>query len=266
MAEFRISIDLDVVLDAATAAVNEEVLPRLAQAVRAIAQQAQVRWMEAVYRAKLWEGEKTAYMESIHIQSDGPFSAVVYSDYRYAEEIELGRPARDLKAMLNTSLKVRTAKDGTRYLYIPFRHSTPGHDAIGTSMPSHVYEMASKLKSSSVTGQTTRVSGTGAYDMRSRKQLTVNRNVYQWGGRLPAGMMGPNPKGKTDHFAGMYRFNTSTPGGSKSSSFMTFRTMSEKSSGWIAPAQPGLHLAENIANEIAPLAERAFTEAVKRGG
>ena len=264
MAEFKISVDLSPLLDAAHSAVNERVLPLLNQAVRAVAQQAQTRWMEAVYRAKLWDGEKTAYMDSIQMQMTGPFSALVWSDYKYASEIESGRAPRDLKRMLNTSLKVRVSKNGSRYLYIPFRHSTPGNTAHGPDMPQHVYDLARNLTPSRVTGQTTRLSGTGAYDIKTRKRLTVPQSTYSWGGRLPAGSMGPNQKGKTDRFANMYKFDTTTPGGSKSSAYMTFRTMSEKSSGWIAPAQPGLHLAQTVASELQPLAEHAFTEAVKR--
>lgn len=264
MAEFRISVDLSPLLDAAHSAVNEQVFPLLNQAVRAVAQQAQTRWKEAVYRAKLWDGERAAYMESIQMHMTGPFSALVWSDYRYAAEIEAGRPARDLKRMLDTSLKVRVSKDGHRYMYIPFRHSAPGNTAHGPDMPQHVYDMARNMAPSRVIGQTTRKSGTGAHDMKTRKHLTVPQSVYSWGGRLAAGSMGPNKKGKTDRFANMYRFDTSTPGGGKSSAYMTFRTMSDKSNGWIVPAKPGLHLAQSVATEMQPLAEQAFTEAVKR--
>ena len=38
----------------------------------------------------------------------------------------------------------------------------------------------------------------------------------------------------------------------------------EGSSGWIVPAQPGLHLAQQVAEEMQPLADAAFSEAIKR--
>jgi hypothetical protein len=280
MAEFRISIDLDVVLDAAHQVINETVLPRLAQAARAVAQQTQVRWMESVAHAKLWSGEKTAYMESIQLQQTGPFSWLVWSDYKHAEEIETGRPARDLKRMLDTSLKVRTTKDGRRFLVIPFRHNTPGNEAHAPAMPEQIYQAASRLTASKVLSTSTRPSGEvtalSPMGMRPLKQqrpfasnpktrgpyLVAKRN-YEWGGRLPAAILGPNPQGKTDRYAGMVRFDASA-GGKRYSTFMTFRTMMEGSSGWIVPAQPGQHIAEKVANEMRPLAEQAFTEAVKR--
>lgn len=263
MAEFKISVDLSSVIDTQRV-LDQHVFPLLNQAVHAVGQQVQSNWIKAVQRAKLWSGEKDAYVASIKFQMTGPFSALVWSDYKHAEEIELGRPARDLKKMLDTSLKVRQSKQGKRYLIIPFRHNTPGHTATGPSMPQHVYDMASKLKPSHITGQTQRLSGTGAMDIKTRKHLTVNQNTYQWGGSLPAGMMGPNQKGKADRFAGMYRFDTTTPGGARHSSYLTFRVMMEGSSGWIIPPQPGLHLADTVAREMQPLAEKAFQEAIKR--
>lgn len=264
MAEFKISVDLSGVTSAA-AIVNQQVLPLLSQAVRVIAQQTAIDWQEAVQRAKLWSGEKDAYSSSIQMKMTGPFSALVWSDYRYAEEIETGRPPRDLKAMLNTSLKVRTSKKGKRYLFIPFRHNTSGNDALAPAMPPDVYALAKDMTPSSIVGQTQRLSGTGAYDIKTQQRLTVPQNVYQWGSSLPAGLV-PKLKNshKTDPYAGMYRFNTTAPGGSRSSTYLTFRTMVEGSPGWIVPAQPGLYLAKKVADEMQPVAEEAFGEAIKR--
>lgn len=261
---FKISFDLGSVLDI-TAAVNKQVFPLLHQAVKGVAAQTAADWQEAVYGAKLWSGEKDAYAQSIQWKMTGDFSAVVEATYKQAEEIESGRPARDLKRMLNYSLKVRTSKRGTRYLYIPFRHNTPGNDAHAQSMPQDIYDLAKQLAPSRVTGQTQRVSGTGAYDTKSKQLLTVNQNVYHWGQRLPAGLSQKlKPHHATDIHAGMYRFDTSTPGGAKSSTYLTFRTMSEKSTGWIIPAQPGQHIARGVQEKMQPKAQAAFAEAIKR--
>ena len=66
---------------------------------------------------------------------------------------------------------------------------------------------------------------------------------------------------KTDIYDSMVRFDTSTPK-AKSSAYMTFRVMSDKSSGWIVPAKPGLYLAKNVANQLQPLLETAIGGAV----
>lgn len=261
---FRVSFDLGSVLDI-TAMVNRQVFPLLNQAVRAVAQQTAADWQKAVYEAKLWSGEKDAYAKSITWQMTGDFSAVVEATYKQAEEIETGRPPRDLKRMLNYSLKVRQSKTGTRYLYIPFRHNTPGNDAHAKSMPQDIFDLAKMLAPSTITGQGSRVSGSGAYDTKSKKLLTVTQNRYSWGQRLPAGLSEKlKPHHATDIHAGMYRFDTSTPGGGKSSQFLTFRTMSEKSTGWIIPAQPGQHIARGVTEAMQPKAAAAFAEAIKR--
>ena len=285
MVQYKISLDLSAIAEAANSAVNEQVFPLLNQAVNAIAQQTRANWMESVHRAKLWSGEKDAYAGSISMQMTGPFSAVIESDYQHAQAIETGRPPRDLKKMLDTSHKVRRTKDGRRFLVIPFRHNTPGNDGLGPAMPQHVYDVASKLIPSKVVGTGLRRAGeiTSARigrgmtplgenrqrrspylsDIKTRGPVMVTKRNYQWGERLGAGSMGPNPRGKVDRFAGMVRFDTSA-GGKRYSTYMTFRTMMEGSSGWIIPAKPGLYLAKKVAEEMRPLAEKVFREAVRR--
>lgn len=277
MLRYKISIDLAEVALAANSAVNEQVFPLLNQAVNAVAQQTRANWMEAVYRAKLWSGEKDAYANSISLQMTGPFSAVVESDYKHAHEIETGRPPRDLKKMLNTSHKVRRTKDGRRFLVIPFRHNIPGNEALAPAMPQQVYDVASKLIPSMVvsTGQrrageitaTSKRYGMAPLgekrqrrspyltDIKTRGPAMVTKRNYQWGERLG------NEFG--NRYAGMVRFDTSA-GGKRYSTYMTFRTMMEGSSGWIVPAKPGLYLAKKVADEMRPLAEKVFREAVRR--
>lgn len=252
-----ISFDLGMKLDMLQV-VNKQVLPLVHQAVNAVGKQTAINWQQAVYGAKLWSGEKDAYANSITWKMTGDFSGVVEAAYQYAEEIENGRPSRDLKKMLQTSKKVRSSKKGVRYLYIPFRHNTPGNDALSNAMPPDVYAMAKGLAASMVTGQTTRLSG-----QKGMENVAVPQNTYKWGGRLPAGLA-PKLKAShvTDPYSGMVRFDTSTPGGGKSSQYLTFRTMSEKSQGWIVPPVPGQKIAQGVVEDIKPKAQAAFQKAV----
>lgn len=261
MANMNLSItfDLGAKLDLMKV-VNQQVFPLLHQAVNAVGKQTAYNWQGAVYAAKLWSGEKDAYAKSISWTMTGDFSGYVEATYKYAEEIENGRPARDLKLMLNTSKKVRVSKKGTRFLYIPFRHNTPGNDALASSMPPSVYDVASNLEASMVVGQTTRQSG-----QKGMQHLAVPQSIYKWGGRLPAGMSQKlKPHHATDPHAGMVRFDTSTPGGAKSSAYLTFRTMSEKSKGWIVPPQEGQKIAQGVIEDIQPKAQMAFQKAIAR--
>lgn len=268
------------------AGINAKVMPLLNQAVKAIAQQTASDWQEAVYKAKLWSGEKDAYAQSIKWEMTGDFSAMVSTDYKNADEIETGRPPRDLKKMLDTSLKVRRTEGGKRFLVIPMRHNTPGNSAHAKAMPGAVYALAKAMTPSRVVATGQRPSGevthlspkTGMHpsanqtpylsNPKTKQALTVSRNQYAWGGRLTSAMLKQAGLDAPERrrYAGMVKMDTSTPGGkSKSSAYMTFRIMSESQTGkWIIPAQPGLYLARGVAQAMQPKAEKAFAAAVEK--
>jgi hypothetical protein len=286
MPGYYISLDLPSVNDVEKV-VNEAVLPLLAQTVRAIAQEAQQNWIEAVKNAKLWSGEKTPYIESIKVRYLSDFSAEVVSNYKYAYEIENGRPPKDLKQMLNTSTKVRRTEKGKRFLVIPLRYNTPGNTALAPAMPSSVYALAKKMKVSSVTGQGMRRSGEITHlsptkgmraaahqtqfltDLTRRNPYTgkgmnylVSQSSYQWGGRLTRAMLQAEAPDVRKRYAGMVRMKGSTG----SAGYLTFRTMMEGSSGWVVGAKPGLYLAKGVAEHLQPIANQAIGEAMRQEG
>lgn len=266
---YKISFDLGGQLDI-TGIINKQILPFLNQAVRAVVQQTSADWQEAVLKSKLWQGERDAYAQSITWKMTGDFSGEVEATYKLAQEIETGRPPRDLKKMLDTSTKVRTTKTGKRFLVIPMRHNIKKLQSAG------LYGMASALEASMVSGQGTRPSGevtnlsptTGMspaakqsqylLNPKTKTDVMVNRNTYNWGQRLTGKDVGKNKWAK-----GMVRMNTSA-GGATSSAFMTFRIMMEGQKGWVIPAQPGLYIAKKVQEEMQPKAEAAFTGAIKK--
>lgn len=285
MSEFRIHVDLGGFAGAGLQQfIARQAFPLINQAVRAIASQTAENWRTAVNGASLWSKEKNDYIDSIRWEMTGELSALVFTDYKLADEIEKGRPARDLKRMLDTSPKVRRTQAGKRFLIIPMRHNTPG---ASNGMPQHVYDQASQLAPSRILAQTTRRAGeitSAAFghgmvplsekrqrrnpylkSTSTRQDVRVTKNIYGWGGRMVAGSMGPNPRGKSDRFAGMYRFDTSTPGGGRSSEYLTFRVMMEGSPGWVVAPRPGLNIARDVATNMQPLAEKAIAEAIARG-
>jgi hypothetical protein len=265
-----------------SAGINAKVLPLMHQAVKAIAQQTAANWQEAIYKAKLWSGEKDAYAASISWTMTGDFSAFVSSDYKHAAEIETGRPPRDLKKMLDTSLKVRISQKGKRFLVIPFRHNTPGNTAHAAAMPGMVFGLAKAMAPSTVLSVGQRPSGeithlspkTGMHPAADQKpfassvatqqsHLVAKRN-YAWGDRITAGMLkqaGADKETIRRH-QGMVKMDTSS-GKQKSSAYLTFRIMMEGSKGWIVPAQPGQYIVQKVAQEMEPKAKAAFEQAVK---
>lgn len=267
VAKYQIRIDLSHVMGSVGSVLNAYVLPTVHQAVKAVASETVYRWKDSVAKAKLWSGEKTAYIESINWLMVGDFEAIVSATYGQAEAIETGRPARDLKKMLDTSLRVRVAKHGKhagmRYLIIPMRHNTPGNVALAQAMPKDVYNKAKRLDPSTITGRITRPSGTGALSLKTRKPVEVPQQKYSWGARLPAGMRAKlSPHHTTDIYDGMVRFKTSA-GKGKSSSYMTFRVMGEwQADKWIVPAKPGLYIARDVHSQIALEAPLVFQQAI----
>ena len=248
---YKVSVDID--LGAFQQQVIAQLFPVVTQAVAAVAEHGAYLWKDAVMKARLWSVEKQRYTDSISWKMTGSFSAEIWADYILAGEIETGRPAKDLKKYLQTSQRTRISKKGVKYLVIPFRHNSPENDALAAQMPKAIYLQAKKLSPSSVTGMGTRISATGA---------TVPQASYNWGSRLLAGLAPKmKPEHKTDIYAGMVRMNTSA-GKSKSSSYLTFRVMSETSTGWIVPAKPGLFLAQHVSEAIQPLLNDSIGNAI----
>jgi hypothetical protein len=224
---------------------NNQIKFALAEALEETARIVQADWKESIFNQRgMYKPYQDRYMTSIQFEVDKTnLTARIYSDDPMATPFETGEPARDLKEMLRTSEKVRTAKGGKhpgqRYLIIPFRHQTPGNIAHGSDMPTEVHKQALQLAKSKVTMISMRPSGLNASDVRTRGPLMTMRSSYSWGGRLSGADV---PK----RFRGMVRMETSS-GKQTSSKYFTFRVMTENSTGWIFPATPGRFIVKGVA-------------------
>lgn len=261
---YKITVDLAGILQSSPIA-RAAIFSNLAGAVETVARTGVERWQAAAGVAKMWDGERRAYAAAIRFQMISQFEAVIINDYKYVEDIESGRPARDLKKMLDTSLKVRLSKKGVRYLVIPMRHNTPGHTAHAKAMPDSVYAEAKELKPSRIVGHVSRRSGTGAWDLKTKEPARVRQRKYVWGDRLGKGLAPKlQTKHKSDPYAGMVKMKADNPRGGGSSVYMTFRVMTEKSSGWIIAPQPGQWIARAVADSLKRTADIDFPAAVQR--
>lgn len=259
-------------LAATSTALDKTVLPHLSQTVAFLVDQGYADWVQSVRQAQgVWKGDKERYESSLNRTMKGAYAGEIWTDLKLAEEIERGRPEKDLKKMLDTSLKVRVSNKGHRYLIIPFRHNTAGNAALGKPMPANVGAQAKKLSQSFVTGQGMRPTGQGYQggtflsDPKTKKAFLVTGNSYKWGDKLPAGLA---PKLKSSHttdiYANMVRMGANSAV-AKSSTYMTFRIMSEapnQRDKWIIGARPGLFIAKAVEEKIAKVAEKAFESAI----
>ncbi len=261
MASYNITLDFSSILGIADQ-IGGGAIKKIHEGVGITAQAVQAKWQDAVMQAPgIWQPERHAYVQSIDWRYTTHLSAVVETDLPLASKIEHGRPARDMKRMLDSSTKVRESKKG-RYLIIPMRQNVPGgdgHSSYARQMPADIYSKAKALSKSSIVRTGSRPSGTGAYDTKTRKRLTVAQHAYSWGGRLPAGLAPKmKPHHTTDIHAGMVRMNTST-GKAKSSAYMTFRIMGAWQTGkWLVPAKPGLFIARTISEGVSQAMQQSM--------
>jgi len=220
----------------------------MAEALDQTARTVQGDWQESIYnQTGMYQPYKDRYALSVKYDVDkNNLTARIYSDDPMATPIETGIPARDMKRMLDTSLKTRVAKGGKhpgqRYLIIPFRHQTPGYTAHGSDMPTDVYQQAMAMSKSTVTRLSFRQNQLGVRGFtgdRTGQLLQVRSREYKWGGRLGADV----PK----RFRGMVRMETSS-GKQNRSNYLTFRVMTENSTGWIVPAKPGRFIVKGVAD------------------
>lgn len=268
MPTFSINVDLSHLMPP-EGRLTAEAFPSLAHAVRLIGQQAHADWVDFAMGKPLPSGlvirNRTGeYARSIGTRETGPFSVEVSSHLRYARYIEEGTPAHDMKKMLDSSFKVRLTKDGRRYLVIPFFHSRH------TGMTDDVQDWFRNRQASHIAGTFRRLSGTGAFDIRTRRRVTVPGWRYSWGDKLRArdlaglGVTGVAAK----RMQGMVNFRNpggAAGGGAKAGShsqFITFRRMVQGSKGWMARAQPGKYPARTVADQLRPVAQEAFAAAM----
>lgn len=276
--EFRILVDLGHL--ALPNAITADEFPHLSYAVELLANQVEAQWKgfaagQPMPNGQVIQTRTGEYVRSIMQRVDGALSRTIYTDLPYADAIEHGSPARDLKTMLNSSLKVRVSKDGRRYLIIPFRHNAPG-SVLGNSMPEAVAQWWQGKAASHITGHGWRASGTGAVATADRttgglrlqrgQPVEVRKRTYSWGTRLGKRdldqlQVGPDAQGR---MAGMVNFRRpGKTGGAAHSSFITFRVMAEGAPGWTVKAQDGKYPARTTAEIYRPVAEDIFARAME---
>jgi hypothetical protein len=248
------------------APIDERVFPRLVHTVQRLASEAQARWVAYALGTPLPDGKvitprSGSYARSIQVRALGLFGAEIYSHLAYASAIEEGTAARDLKQILATSRRVRISKHGRRYLVIPFRWGTPGTVTFGRqTLPQAVHEWWRANR------ERTAVVGRRREPAVNPPGGTVNRYVWGWGDRLRRADLARLGVGaeQARRLAGMVNLRKpDARGGAAHSKYLTFRTMSEDSSGWLRPAVPGRWPARTVARWLDPRARRAIGAAVE---
>lgn len=202
------------------------------------------------YAQAIQEGEEYPFEQD-------PLHFVIINDHQAARWFEEGVRPFDIKGMLGTSGAVRIARDGTRYVVIPFKHSVSQLTAAGID-----YSEVRNLNPSFFRR--------GAFPggSRAETQNTDPRkraHSYTWGDPLTdLGTVGMRRKGfgnlktkevheytwKASPFERLYSFQQKDGG----SEYATFRTISDKSEpgSWQHPGIRAMAIAETAVNIVRP--------------
>lgn len=184
--------------------------------------------------------------------------------------IEQGMPAMDMHdTLLGPNVPTvpvgergkHQRKDGGFYRAIPFRHATPTANGV-TGAP-----MGSQYDGHAAVADA-RALGRAVYNKAKKLEGSTSQpgGRTKWGDRLPGGLAPKlKPHHKSDIFAGMVRLEKTYKKATQSS-YMTFRTISTGSDGWIRPRTEGRHFAlevEAFVRELAPQAFEAYVQSLK---
>ena len=218
-------------------------------------------------------------------------SVAVINQSPHAKYVEEGTSPYDMKQMLLTSNQVRISKEGKRYMIIPMKHQTPGNEATGPAMPRSVYNIAKNLVATQTVGSyktpSIQTRGLSLKEKvlfgQTNKPLAVSasgapmavRSSYLWGGKvagmgdlgrrtqLNAGLRIPGAEKqpvdytwKSSPYENMYKMAQAGH-----TQYITFRTMSEVSPGWIRPGMPAMRIAAQTAERVTPEIVRMVQDA-----
>jgi hypothetical protein len=206
-------------------------------------------------------------------------AAAVANTAPYAKVLEDGHGGYHLPSHIKwgESARAKTTKDGRRYLTIPFRHFTPGAAAGGLStrrmaamMPQDVYRDALTAlrgertkRAQAALGRLaqagTRLSRPYGHHARTDARFPpalLQRAIKQEGK--------PGYTWRSRTYEGLRRYEQRNPlTGSKSSTYLTFRTLTEDSVGWYIPPHPGYQFAARTVERVREQLRTIVAEAAR---
>lgn len=196
------------------------------------------------------------YIQGLHFQqeSDETFVIVLDSKVRWIDD---GLPKYDMKPGLLASPKAKTAKDGSRYMTIPFNHG-PGRGPTSTTPPQQalIQTLKAEMKTRNIPwaklengpGGQPKQGLLHSFDIMNRP-LRTSQGLGQ--GKGPVGQVVQGPTG-IPHLQGVRVYQKPNAKGKMQRSIMTFRTVSSRMGNdrWMYPGVRGVLLIEETARWI----------------
>lgn len=211
---------------------QQDALDLLTQCVEQVTIQIYDNW-RLTAREQL-NSSRAQYTDAIRIIPVSPLESKIVLDSTFANWIEFGKSAYDIKALFERSAKVKSTKDGGWYLTIPFRFGTPGVVSDNfPAMPKAVYDLAKNLSPSrtALGGTISRGQSLAQSDIPEPFNQLLTRPGFS--DRKTQQTFNPYQH-KSSIYAGLQR-NQQTYEKKSSSTYNTFRRVSDKSdpNSWI---------------------------------
>lgn len=193
------------------------------------------------------------YLRALQFQKLGDSEWLIYLDGEWANKLEEGFAAYDMKEVLLNSTKtvqvgsragqpwVQKSKDGkTRYAFVPFEHKPFSKEAATGDLASAIRSLTAK-----------NVQGI------DQKLTQIFKDA---GGSAIGGKVASVRNTGIKNLDGITKYQWVSDTGNVSSVYMTFRTISDKSQGWKHPGFEGYGIFDDTEKFIEEELERIITE------
>lgn len=229
---------------------SEKVTAELNSAIRDLAHAAHANIIAHVQGSSMNPKNRQDYLKALKFQEIGDNSYVIYLDGEWPTKLEEGFEAYDMKEVLLSSDKtvgvgprsgepwVRTNKDGGKYAAVPFEHKP--HSKQGGDLAKDIKSIFAKNR-------------------QGKEQKITKTFTDDFGKPIAGKVASVRGEGIPDNLQGLTKYQHVSKSGRVSSIYMTFRMVSEKSTGWMHPGHPGYHYFKKVEQELEKELENIIT-------
>ena len=222
-------------------ALADSVEVELQEAVKNVATQAYGHAIAQVQAMKAGDYHKKAYLKGLNLQALGDDSYLISLEGDWANKLEGGIAPYDMKEILLASKKivgvgsragepwVQISQEGNRYAHVPFQHRPFSANKLTGNLESDILKMT-------------------AMNAKGRQQKITKLFKDEFGNPLS----GKVAKARSDNpqLDNLVKYQHIYESGKVQSIYMTFRTISDASSGWQNPGVPAFAIFKELEDYV----------------
>lgn len=205
------------------------------QAVKNVAHAAYIAMTSKVQSMSMGNENRQTYLKALKFEELGDDAYLIHIDGEWADKLEKGFGSYSIRDAMLKSQKtvgvgsragqpwVRIAKDGHKWAVVPFEHKQNGKPGSGTG------DLATDIKQMMAT------------NAKGEKQK-LTQTFKDIDGNPINGKVASVQDAINDKFQGLTKYQYVHPSGKVSTTYMTFRGVSEIGKDWIHPGHAGYQL------------------------